>query len=156
MKMKTTIRTGRKIDGSVVAGPDPGVGTIGQIEMGTRDIPALGVTVILILRSANMKDGVGVGLLQRTVQVIEGHLAAVAMINLHRDIVFAAQWMMNAMTLGCMITGDRSDIVVGNAIAVRDPDGTPFQLHVLDPLPCRHLKAPTLGNGNGLDHQSMH
>lgn len=157
MKTTTIIRTGREIGGSGATGP--GVGSIGQIETGTRDIQVLAVMVSLILRSENIVNGVGVGLLQRAVQVIEGNHASVTVIHLRRDIVPGVHWMMKVVTLGCMITGGQRDIVVGNAFGLRDPDDTPFLLHltdVHDPRLCRPLKVQMLENGKGLGHQSMH
>jgi hypothetical protein len=75
MKTKIIIRTGREIGGS--GGTGPGVRTIGRIEMGTRDIQVLAVMISPILRNGNIVNGVGVGLLQRTVQVIEGNPAVI-------------------------------------------------------------------------------
>jgi hypothetical protein len=155
VKMKITTRNGRRIDGSGDIDPGPGVRTVGRIKTSTRDIRVFAVMVSLLL-SANMTDGVGVGLLMHIVQVTEGNPAGVAVIHLPRDIV---HWMRNTVTLGTMIPDDQSDIVVGTAIALRNRDDTPFQLHLndaLDLLLCHHQKAQILGNGSGLSHQSMH
>ena len=161
MKIQIMIRTGRGTGtgGSGGTGLGPGVGSvIGILEMVTRGISVLAAMIILLLRSVNMTDRAGVGLLEHSVQVIEGSTVGVVKIHLAPDIVLGVSQKGSAVAPETAITSDRGDIAVRIAIAT-NRGGTPCQCHlhdVLSLLICRYLKVPILENADGLGHLDMH